>query len=98
LPDTSVERVDETHIRIDGSHTIDDFNETFGTDLEQDDFHTMAGLVFGALGRAAGVGDEIAVDGMRLTVSEVEGSRISRLDVEFEGDEKPKPAGASEAA
>ena len=31
LPDTSVERLDETHVRIDGSHTIDDFNETFGT-------------------------------------------------------------------
>ncbi len=59
LPDTSVERLDETHVRIDGSYTIDDFNETFGTDLEQDDYHTMAGLVFGALGRAPEVGDEV---------------------------------------
>ena len=98
LPDTSVERLDETHIRIDGSYTIDDFNETFGADLEQDDFHTMAGLVFGALGRAAEVGDEVAVDGLRLTVSEVEGSRISRLDIEFEAGDKPKPAGEPEAA
>jgi len=98
LPDTSVERLDETHVRIDGSYTIDDFNEMFGTDLEQDDFHTMAGLVFGALGRAAEVGDEIAVDGLRLTVSEIEGSRISRLDVEFGVGDKPKPAGESEAA
>jgi putative hemolysin len=98
LPDTSVERIDETHIRVDGSFTIDDFNEAFGTELEQEDYHTLAGLVFGALGHAAEVGDEIAVDGIRLTVLEVEGSRISRLEVEFGADGKPKPAGESEAA
>jgi putative hemolysin len=98
LPDTSVERIDERHIRVEGSYTIDDFNETFGTELEQEDYHTLAGLVFGALGRAAEVGDEIAVDGIRLTVIEVEGSRISRLEVEFEVDGTPEPAGESEAA
>jgi putative hemolysin len=98
LPDTSVERIDETRIRVDGSYTIDDFNEAFGTELEQEDYHTLAGLVFGALGHAAEVGDEIAVDGVRLTVLEVEGSRISRLEVEFGADGKPKPAGESEAA
>ena len=56
LPDTSIERIDEKHIRIDGTYTIDDFNEEFGTELEQEDFHTMAGLVFGELGRAPEVG------------------------------------------
>ena len=98
LPDTSVERLDETHIRVDGSYTIDDFNEAFGSDLDQEDYHTLAGLVFGALGRAAEVGDEIFVDGLRLTVLEIEGSRISRLEIEFEAGDKPKPAGESEAA
>ena len=98
LPDTSFERLDETRIRVDGSFTIDDFNEAFGTELEQEDYHTLAGLVFGALGHAAEVGDEIAVDGIRLTVIEVEGSRISRLEVEFGVGETPGPAGESEAA
>ena len=59
LPDTSVERLDETRISVDGSYTIDDFNESFGTELDKEDYHTLAGLVFGALGRAAGVGDEV---------------------------------------
>jgi putative hemolysin len=83
LPDTSIERIDETRIRIDGTYTIDDFNEQFGTDLEQADFHTMAGLVFGALGRAPEVGDAVPADGLRLTVLEIEGSRILRIEVEF---------------
>ena len=95
LPDTSVERVDETRIRIDGTYTIDDFNEEFGTDLEREDFHTMAGLVFGALGRAPEVGDEVRVDGLRLTVLEIDGSRINRIEVEFGVDEpSDEPAAA----
>jgi putative hemolysin len=96
LPDTSIERVDETHIRIDGTYTIDDFNEEFQTELEQEDFNTMAGLVFGALGRAPEVGDEVRTDGLLLKVIEIEGSRILKLEVEFGHDEAPtdEPAAA----
>jgi putative hemolysin len=83
LPDESVERLDETHIRIDGTFPIDDFNEQFGSALEAEDYHTMAGMVFGELGRAPEVGDEVQVDGLALRVIEIEGSRIQRLEVEF---------------
>jgi magnesium and cobalt exporter, CNNM family len=83
LPNTSIERIDETHIRIDGTFTIDDFNEEFGTGLEQEDFNTMAGLVFGELGRAPEVGDEVKADGLCLRVLELDGSRIMKLEVEF---------------
>ena len=96
LPDTSVERIDENRIRIGGTYTIDDFNEEFETELEQEDFHTMAGLVFGALGRAPEVGDTVTTGGLRLTVLEVDGSRIMRIEVEFGVDETPtdEPAAA----
>src|ERR687897_1133393 len=83
LPDESVERIDETHIRVDGTFPIDDFNEQFGTEIEIEDYHTMAGVVFGALGRAPEIGDEVSADGTALRVVEVEGSRIQRLEVEF---------------
>ena len=96
LPDTSVERIDEKRIRIDGTHTIDDFNEQFQTHLEHEDFHTMAGLVFGMLGRAPEVGDTTAVDGLELTVVDVEGSRILKIEIEFVGG--PPEAGETEAA
>ena len=88
LPDTSIERIDETHIRIDGTYTIDDFNEEFHTELEQEDFNTMAGLVFGELGRAPEVGDEVRSDGLMLTVVEIDGSRIMKLEVEFGVDDE----------
>ena len=83
LPDESVEQIDDTHVRIDGTFPIDDFNERFGRQLEADDYHTMAGMVFGEIGRAPEVGDEVTVDGLGLRVVEVEGSRIQRLEVEF---------------
>jgi putative hemolysin len=95
LPDTSVERIDENRIRIDGTYTIDDFNEEFGTELEQEDFHTMAGLVFGELGRAPEVGDAMTTDGLRLSVLEIEGSRILKIEVEFGVDETPTDAPAA---
>jgi putative hemolysin len=91
LPDESVERIDEKRIRIDGTFPIDDFNEQFGTELEVEDYHTMAGFVFGLLGRAPEVNDEVTNDGLVLRVVEVEGSRIQRLEVEFR-EPQPEPA------
>jgi CBS domain containing-hemolysin-like protein len=83
LPDESVERIDDHTVRIDGTFSIDDFNEEFGSTLEHEDYHTVAGFVFDLLGRAAAPGDEVRTDGVRFTVLEVEGSRIQRLEVEL---------------
>jgi magnesium and cobalt exporter, CNNM family len=84
LPDESVERIDETRIRIDGTFPIDDFNEQFQTEIPVEDFHTVAGFVFGQIGRAAEAGDEAQWDGLAFRVLEVEGSRIERLEIEFQ--------------
>ncbi len=92
LPDESVERLDETRIRISGSFTIDDFNEQFGTQIDDDDYHTVAGFVFGHIGRAADVGDEVVDERLRFTVLQTSGSRIQRLEVEF----LPAPVGADD--
>src|SRR5207245_9471099 len=84
LPDESVEQVDEDTIRIDGTFPIDDFNEQFRTELPVEDYHTIAGFVFGLLGRAPEVGDDVSHDGMRFDVLEVDGSRSEKLAVTFE--------------
>ena len=83
LPDESVERIDEHTIRIDGTFPIDDFNEQFHTDLPQDDYHTIAGFVFGLLGRQAVVGDEVRHDGLVFRIDEIEGTRIQKLTATF---------------
>jgi putative hemolysin len=83
LPDESVEHVDEKTVRIDGTFPIDDFNEKFRVELPIEDYHTVAGFVFGLLGRAPAAGDEVEYDGLRFSVTEMEGSRIEKLEVQF---------------
>jgi CBS domain containing-hemolysin-like protein len=83
LPDETVERVDEDTIRIDGTFSIDDFNEEFDVELPIEDYHTVAGFVFGQLGRTAEPGDEVSHDGVVFHVDSVEGQRIDRLTVKF---------------
>jgi magnesium and cobalt exporter, CNNM family len=98
LPDESVERIDERTIRIDGTFPIDDFNERFRTELPIEDYHTIAGFVFGLLGRAPERGDEVSPDGLTFRVLEVEGSRIERLEVEFAEPEQPEQAPLEEVS
>ncbi|HEY3184006.1 MAG TPA: hemolysin family protein [Gaiellaceae bacterium] len=99
LPDETVERVDEDTIRIDGTFPIDDFNEQFDVELPQEDYHTVAGFVFGQLGRAAEPGDEVRYDALVFHVDSVEGQRIDRLTVKFQPwhrTEQEEPAGTPE--
>jgi len=96
LPDESVEQLGDRRIRIDGTFPIDDFNEQFGQELPQDDYHTIAGFVFGALGRAAEAGDEVLWNGLRFEVVDVDGPRIERLEVEFLEEEPEKVEAAAE--
>jgi len=92
LPDESVEQVDDDTIRIDGTFPIDDFNERFGTDIPVEDYHTVAGFVFGQLGRAPEVGDDVSWNGLRFDVVEVDGSRIGKIAVTFERRPEQEPA------
>ena len=89
VPEQAIEQVDEDTWRLDGRFPIDEFNERFGTDLPEEDFHTVAGFVFGQLGRAPEPGDDVSYDGVRFDVLEVEGNRIERLAVTFA--ERPAP-------
>jgi putative hemolysin len=84
LPDETVERIDADTIRIDGTFPIDDFNERFECSLSDENYHTVAGFVFGLLGRAAEPGDEVSDDGVSFLVDAVEGQRIDRITVRFE--------------
>ena len=83
VPDEPVEQIGEDSFRVDGRFSIDEFNERFGTELPDEDFHSVGGFVFGQLGRAPGRGDDVSYDGMRFDVLEVEGNRIERIAVTF---------------
>ncbi|MGZ6579970.1 MAG: hemolysin family protein [Gaiellaceae bacterium] len=83
VAEESIEQVDDDTWRLDGRFPIVEFNERFGTDLPEEDYHTVAGFVFGQLGRAPEPGDDVSYDGLRFDVLDVEGNRIERLAVTF---------------
>jgi CBS domain containing-hemolysin-like protein len=89
VPEEQIVQIDEDTYRVDGMFPIDEFNERFGTELPDEDYHTLAGFVFGQLGRAPEPGDDVAYDGMRFDVLEVEGNRIEQMAVTFE--DRPEP-------
>ena len=80
VPEQQIEQTGDDSYRVDGMFPIEEFNEHFGADLPDEDFHTVAGFVFGQLGRAPEPGDDVSYDGMRFDVDGVEGTRIDRAD------------------
>lgn len=71
---------------------IDELAEFFGLKeslLEEDDVETIAGLVVKLLGRIAEVGDTVSYNGITFTVTEVDGARVTKLQIYKEPVEEP---------
>lgn len=63
---------------------MDELAEYFGLNadiLEEDDVETIGGLVVKLLGRIAEVGDSVSFKGLTFTVKEVDGARITQLEI-----------------
>ncbi|HEY4411939.1 MAG TPA: hemolysin family protein, partial [Gaiellaceae bacterium] len=97
VPETAIEQVDDDTWRMDGRFPIDEFNERFDTDLPDEDYHTVAGFVFGQLGRAPEPGDDVSFNGLRFDVLEVDGNRIERIAVTFVERPQPRSSGVNDA-
>jgi magnesium and cobalt exporter, CNNM family len=91
LPDAGIRRIGRGRVRIGGSFPIERFNERFGTELPDEDYHTIGGFVFGELGRAPRVGDTVQVDGAKFEVTGVDGPRITEVDVSLAPVEQQAP-------
>jgi CBS domain containing-hemolysin-like protein len=72
---------------VDGMMAVSEFNERFGQSIEEPNYDTIAGYVFGQLGRVAAVGDQVSIDGPVLDVEEMDGLRIASLRI------MPEPGG-----
>ncbi len=67
--------------RVDARLPVDDLNERFGTAIELE-ADTVGGVVTEVAGRIPDVGDAIEIEGLRLIVEELEGTRLRQLVVE----------------
>ena len=66
---------------VDARLPVDDLNEQFGTDIETD-ADSVGGLFTELAGRIPSAGESIDLEGLRITVTELQGNRIRQLTVE----------------
>ncbi|MGH3824190.1 MAG: hemolysin family protein, partial [Pseudonocardiaceae bacterium] len=76
---SQVRQLDEQSWLISGLLRADEVADAVGFVMPEGDYETVAGLVLGRLGRIPDVGDEIELDGWRLTVMRMDRRRIADL-------------------
>ncbi len=76
--DPLVEVLDEGW-RIDARLAVDDLNQLLGTDLPEEGWDTVGGLVFGTLGRVPEEGEAVELSGVHLDVERVQGRRVAKV-------------------
>jgi CBS domain containing-hemolysin-like protein len=68
-------------VLVAGSMIIGELNERFGLTVPPEDYSTIGGFIFGALGRLPVVGDRVAAGGAVFIVREMDGRRIEQVEV-----------------
>lgn len=78
-PEPAAVETAPTELLLDGALPIAEFNAEHDAALDDTDYTTLGGLVFGALGRLPVPGDAVTLDGRRFEVVEMEGRRVKTL-------------------
>ena len=66
---------------ISGATPLRDVNRVFGLELDEQDYTTIGGFLFGAIGRLPKGGDQVAVKGAVFEIVEMEGRRVGKVRV-----------------
>jgi CBS domain containing-hemolysin-like protein len=82
-PDLPPPSAPDADVLIPGAMNIDEMNERFGLEVPDDDYTTIGGYVFGALGRLPVVGDRVTASHAVFTVKAMDGRRIETLAVDL---------------
>jgi CBS domain containing-hemolysin-like protein len=83
--------------RVSGKASIDDVNELLGTELPDEEWDTVAGLMLDLLGRMPERGEETSFRGVSLKAERVQGRRIASVMItrspELDGNGEELPGG-----
>jgi putative hemolysin len=75
-------RLSPDEARIDGRVDVDELGETFDITIpleDEDEYDTVGGLIFHRLGHVPRPGDEVRLDGLKLTVETTDGRRVGKV-------------------
>ena len=77
-----IERLSDDEARVDGRASVDDLAEIFETQVpleDEDEYDTVGGLIYHRIGGVPKPGDQVALDGLTLTVESTDGRRVSKV-------------------
>lgn len=75
-----IKKVGKNSYLIEGNQKLDDINDALGTNLESEDYDSIAGLVLQILDRMPAVGEEVITeDGIRIKVEILKQNRITKV-------------------
>jgi putative hemolysin len=81
VDEPGVERLDDGALRVPGRMPIDDVNEELGTDLPDDEWDTVGGLVFNLLGKVPDEGETVRFQGLEFRAERVQRRRIVTVQI-----------------
>jgi len=64
-----------------GDTPVSDANEQYSFEMDEEEYQTIGGFVFGRLGRLPRLGDRVSVNGGMLMVLQMDGRRVSKLQL-----------------
>jgi cation diffusion facilitator family transporter len=100
--EVELEQIAPNRLVCSGRYMIDELNEQFHLHIPDEEFNTIGGFVFGLLGQAPEVGNEVGFEDLQFKVLSVDSLRIDRLEiispVPFRSDEETLEAIQQEAS
>jgi CBS domain containing-hemolysin-like protein len=79
--EAEMQRISDLELLMDARMPLDTLQQELGADIPAEGFDTVGGLVYRELGKMPRVGDQVAVDGIRITVVSTAGRRINKIRV-----------------
>jgi putative hemolysin len=76
--------VSEDEFIFNGRVALDEVNKLMAVELPREGSETLAGLIYSELGKMPTVGDEVLLDGIILTVLQIDGRTIRKVKVKRE--------------
>jgi len=79
MEEKSLAQINENSFRVLATYPVTEFNEYFNSQLAEDDYETVGGLVFGLFGRIPRSGEAIAHENFKFKIEKMKGARILSL-------------------
>lgn len=80
-PDDNPQQIDDYTTVVEGQMRVEDANGELHLAIPTGDYETLAGFILSKIGRLPSTGDSISHESIRLTVIEMQGPRIKRVEI-----------------